>query len=123
MKDFSAEGPFCPLYHHAVELVGRRWSGAIIRALHTGLNRFSELTEVIPGLSDRMLSQRLKVLEAEGVVERRVSAEGPTRIEYQLTDKGRALGEVIQSISDWAEKWIEAGHPEPHKHREVAAAR
>src|SRR5690606_22574432 len=79
---------FCPVYHHAVELVGRRWTGAILRALLAGETRFSAIGAAVPGLSDRLLSQRLKELEAEGVVERHVSPGPPERIEYHLTSKG-----------------------------------
>ena len=79
-------GGFCPRYHHAVELIGRRWSGAIIRAMLGGVTRFSELAQIVPGLSDRMLSERLKELDGEGIVERRVFAETPVRIEYSITE-------------------------------------
>ena len=97
---------FCPRFHHAVELIGRRWTGAIIRAMLSGVCRFSDLTQAVPGLSDRMLSERLKELEAEGIVERTVFAETPVRIEYQITEKGRALSVVVESIGEWAEHWI-----------------
>lgn len=100
---------FCPRFHHAVELIGRRWSGAILRAMLSGATRFSEIAATVPGLSDRLLSERLKELEGEGVVVRTVHPETPVRIEYQLTDKGRALAPVIESISLWAEAWL----PEP----------
>jgi DNA-binding HxlR family transcriptional regulator len=80
--DFQEQGAFCPLYHRAVELIGRRWTGAILRALMAGVNRFSDLAATVPGMSDRMLSERLKELEAEGVVVRRVIPETPVRIEY-----------------------------------------
>jgi len=97
---------FCPYYHHAVELIGRRWTGAILRAMLVGVSRFSELTETIPGLSDRMLSERLKELEAEGLTVRLVIPETPVRIEYHLTEKGRALWSVIEALSGWAEEWL-----------------
>jgi len=96
----------CPLYHRAVELIGRRWSGAILYALHGGETRFSDLTEAVPGLSDRLLSERLKELEAEGLVVRTVFPEIPVRIEYTLTEKGRALGEVMNAIGAWAHDWL-----------------
>ncbi|HSP55174.1 MAG TPA: helix-turn-helix domain-containing protein [Dehalococcoidia bacterium] len=96
---------FCPVYHLAVELIGRRWTGAILRALLNGVNRFSDLTATVPGMSDRMLSERLKELEAEGVVVRRVIPDTPVRIEYELTDKGRALQGVILALSEWASRW------------------
>ncbi len=106
MRRMDSElGAFCPKYHHAVELLGRRWTGAILRALMTGVSRFSELCEVVPGLSDRMLAERLKELEAEGLVQRSVYPETPVRIEYSLTEKGRDLEAVIRAVSGWAERW------------------
>lgn len=99
--------PFCPYYHHAVELIGRRWTGAILRALLVGVSRFSELVKTIPGLSPRMLSERLKELEAEGVVVRSVIPTVPVRVEYHLTEKGRSLGSVIESVSGWAKQWAD----------------
>jgi DNA-binding HxlR family transcriptional regulator len=102
---------FCPLFHHAIELIGRRWSGAILRAMLSGATRFSEIAATVPGLSDRLLSERLKELEAEEVVVRTVHPETPVRIEYHLTDKGRALAPVIEAISTWAEEWLPL--PEP----------
>jgi len=98
---------FCPQYHQAVELIGRRWTGAILRAMMTGVSHFSELSGTIPGLSDKMLSERLKELEARGVILRIVIPETPVRIEYQLTEKGRALEGVVQALSDWASTWHE----------------
>jgi DNA-binding HxlR family transcriptional regulator len=105
MKIEEAEA-FCPYYHHAVELIGRRWTGAILRAMLVGVSRFSDLAEAIPGLSDRMLSERLKALDAEGIVVRSVTPETPVRIEYLLTDKGRSLVSVVEAVSGWAEEWL-----------------
>ena len=105
MKIEEAEA-FCPYYHRAVELIGRRWTGAILRAMLVGVSRFSDLTQAIPGLSDRMLSERLKELESEGILLRSVIPETPVRIEYHLTDKGRALWSVIEAVSGWAEEWL-----------------
>jgi DNA-binding HxlR family transcriptional regulator len=98
---------FCPRYHRAVEVLGRRWSGAIVRAMLAGATRFGEVREAIPYLSNRMLSERLKELEAEGIVERIVVPEKPVRVEYRLTEKGRALGPVVEAISAWADKWVD----------------
>lgn len=98
---------FCPRYHHAVELIGRRWSGVVLRALLSGVTRFSDLAHAIPGLSDRMLSERLKELESEGLITRVVVPETPVRISYHLTEKGQALGDVIEAVSAWAERWVE----------------
>jgi DNA-binding HxlR family transcriptional regulator len=101
-------GAICPRFHYAVELIGRRWTGAILRALLNGATRYSDITSAVPGLSDRLLSERLRELEAEGIVSRTVIPEMPVRIEYHLTDKGESLDSVLSSISAWAETWIEA---------------
>ncbi len=100
--------PFCPKFHHAVEVIGRRWTGAILRAMLSGTERFSEIAATVPGLSDRLLSERLKELEAEGIAERVVIPETPVRIEYRLTAKGRDLGAAIEALSAWADRWADA---------------
>jgi DNA-binding HxlR family transcriptional regulator len=97
----------CPRFHHAVELIGRRWTGAILQALLAGATRYSDIAQSIPGLSDRLLSERLRELEAEGIVKRTVIPEMPVRIEYHLTDKGESLESVLSSVSTWAETWID----------------
>ena len=102
----TSDETFCPYFHHAVELVGRRWSGAVLRALLMGVERFNELASAIPGISDRMLSERLKEFEAEGLVVRSVLPATPVRVSYRLTPKGEALGSVIGELSDWAEQWL-----------------
>jgi DNA-binding HxlR family transcriptional regulator len=89
-----------------VELIGRRWTGAILRALLRGVSRFGDLAAAIPDMSDRMLSERLKELESEGIVERRVIPAIPVRVEYHLTPKGRALESVVQTILTWADAWM-----------------
>jgi DNA-binding HxlR family transcriptional regulator len=101
----------CPRYHHAVELIGRRWTGAILMVLLQGTSRFTDIVHAVPGLSDRLLSERLKELEAEGIVQRIVHAEMPVRIEYQLTPMGRDLSNVTEAVSCWAERWL-PGHEE-----------
>lgn len=98
---------FCPRYHRAMEILGGRWTNEIVRALLGGASRFSEFTAAIPGLSDRLLSERLKSLEAEGLVIRTVVPDKPVRVEYQLTDKGRDLADVVQALARWAETWVE----------------
>jgi DNA-binding HxlR family transcriptional regulator len=97
---------FCPTFHRAIELIGRRWTGAILRAMLSGEARFSDIASVVPGLSDRLLSERLKELEAEGIVRRTVVASTPVRVDYALTEKGQALNEVIMAVSNWAEHWL-----------------
>ena len=102
----SDAGNICPRFHLAVELVGGRWTGAIISRLLAGRARYNELRAAIPDISDRMLSERLRVLETEGVVTRTVVPESPVRVEYELTAKGRALEEAIAAIGKWATRWI-----------------
>jgi DNA-binding HxlR family transcriptional regulator len=109
----------CRRFHHAVELIGRRWTGAILRGLLNGPARFSELRTAIPDLSDRLLCERLRELESEGIVARSVAADTPGRVEYELTDKGRALEGAILAIDDWAQRWV----PEHSAKRDGARAR
>ena len=101
-----AKVSFCPRYHRASEIVGRRWSAAILRSMFAGATRFGQIQESIPDLSNRMLSERLKELEAEGIVERELIPSTPVRIEYRLTGKGRELGPVVEALSEWAERWV-----------------
>jgi DNA-binding HxlR family transcriptional regulator len=96
----------CPYYHEAVEMLGKRWTGAIVHALLGGPLRFSALAQAIPQISDRLLSMRLKELETSGLVARRVMDEPPVRVEYELTPKGRALEPVINSLRRWAREWL-----------------
>jgi DNA-binding HxlR family transcriptional regulator len=95
----------CTPFHHAIELIGRRWTGAIISLLLQSRCRFATLRDAIPEITDRMLSERLQELESEGIVERNVIPETPVRVEYSLTKKGRALAAAVEAISDWAHKW------------------
>jgi DNA-binding HxlR family transcriptional regulator len=102
----SGAASICPRYHYAVELIGRRWTGAIIRGLLSGRARYNELRATVPDISDRMLSERLRELEAEGVITRSVIPASPVRVEYELTAKGRALERAILAIGEWAEAWL-----------------
>jgi DNA-binding HxlR family transcriptional regulator len=101
--------PCCRLYHHAIELVGKRWTGAILLVLTDGPLHFSGIRQLVPELSDRLLSERLKELEAEGIVGRRVLDGSPVRVEYSLTPKGRALEPTLRSLKQWANEHL----PEP----------
>ena len=107
----SAEQPsgrpahVCPDFHAAIELIGRRWAGAILWALAERPHYFAELTSSVPGLSDRLLSRRLRELEAAGLVERSVHDGTPARVSYALTEKGRALEPVLGELKDWARRW------------------
>jgi DNA-binding HxlR family transcriptional regulator len=100
------DASLCPTYHHAIELIGRRWSGAILQVMRGDVARFSDIAAAIPGLSDRMLSERLKELEAEGLIERFVYPETPVRVEYRLTPAGLALGSVLDAVIAWAHDWL-----------------
>lgn len=100
-------GRYCESFHHAVELLGRRWNGVIILALLSGTERFNGIRAAVPGLSDRMLAERLQQLEGEGLL-MRVCGEPAMPPRYVLTDKGQALRPVIEAISTWA------GTPDNH---------
>ena len=95
----------CPKFENAFELLGKRWTGLIIRTLLSGKKRFSDITEAIPNISARMLTERFKELEKEGIVIRKVYPEVPVRIEYELTEKGADLQYAMDEIQKWAEKW------------------
>ncbi len=96
----------CPYYDRAVEIIGRRWAGAVIRVMLAGRSRFSDIRNAIPGITDRVLSHRLRDLEADGVITRHIHDERPVRIEYRLTERGRALAAVVDAISTWANEWL-----------------
>jgi DNA-binding HxlR family transcriptional regulator len=102
----SGRNECCALYHRAVELVGKRWTGAILLVLLDGPLRFSEIRHLVPDLSDRLLSERLKELEAEEIVERRVLEGSPVRVEYGLTSKGLALEPAVRALKSWANAWL-----------------
>jgi DNA-binding HxlR family transcriptional regulator len=99
--------PFCPRFQYAIELIGRRWLGAIVRVLYAGPARFNEILAAVPGLSDRLLTERLRELEREGLVDRTVSPDRPIRVSYRLTERGRSLDTIIEQIGGWAERWVE----------------
>ncbi len=96
----------CPRYEYAAQMLGKRWTGLLLDALMDGPRRFCELTTLVEGLSDRVLSDRLRELEMEGVVKRAVYPQIPVRVEYQLTEKGRALKPVVDAIHAWATQWV-----------------
>ena len=102
----AGTGTRCPHYHKAVEIIGARWSGAILQVMLGGATRFGAIEAAIPEMSSRMLSQRLKELEAAGLAERSVLPEKPVRISYRLTAKGRALAPVVRALSAWASRWV-----------------
>ncbi|GAK39868.1 helix-turn-helix domain-containing protein [Paenibacillus urinalis] len=97
----------CPRFESAFSFLGKRWNGLIIQTLMDGPKRFKDISNLIPQMSDKMLSERMKDLESEGILIRHVYPETPVRIEYELTDKGKALQPVMQGIQQWAEQWVE----------------
>ena len=121
MKATAEHQPaLCARFHHASELIGRRWTGAIIYVLLQQTCRFATLRDAIPGITDRMLSERLQELEDEGLVERAVVPETPVRVEYSLTRKGKGLAEAVQSLANWAEKNVSLNAAKPKPRRRVA---
>ncbi len=110
----------CVRFHAAVELIGRRWSGAVIHILLKAPARYAELRDSIPEITDRMLSERLRELEDEGIVARKVIPEIPIRVEYSLTAKGRALEPALRALGQWAEKWVEKGRKSEERRRATA---
>src|SRR4051812_32163272 len=97
----------CPRYEKAASILGKRWTGLIVRALLDGPRRFNELLKIVELVSDRLLTERLRELEAEGLVERTVYPESPVRIEYSLTEKGQAMKSVVDAMQAWASEWID----------------
>ena len=103
------ESKVCSRFHHAVELIGRRWTGAIISVMLTGPQCFNEMLAAVPGLSDRLLTERLRELESEGLVRRTVIPGPPVRVSYELTKSGRELEPVVEKLGRWAERWVKVG--------------
>jgi len=106
MSDPSEVSQVCGRFHRAIELIGGRWTGAILQTLLHGKTRYAAIKAAIPDITDRMLSERLRSLEAEGLLLRSVIPESPVRVEYELTTKGRELQDALREIGSWAERWI-----------------
>ncbi|MGL4175891.1 MAG: winged helix-turn-helix transcriptional regulator [Dermatophilaceae bacterium] len=105
VKHSAAGGAYCPALHHAVELVGRRWTGAILNVLlHSGSARFVDIRAGIPGLSDRLLTERLDELVAEGFVAHGDADGHPV---YTLTAKGEALRPAFRELTRWSSVWCD----------------
>ena len=113
----------CARFHRAIELIGRRWTGAIVYMLLRSRCRYATLRDAIPDITDRMLSGRLQELEQEGIVQRTVVPETPVRVEYALTKKGRSLASAIEAMAAWAERWVETAPPSPGTATGVRARR
>ena len=104
-SSMAEDVPVCEHFQQAAELLGKRWTPQIVRALLAGTSRFTELRDAVPGLSDNLLSERLKALESAGIVTRSVAPSTPVRICYELTERGRDLDRVIEELAEWAERW------------------
>lgn len=117
MEKTSGRISQCPSYNRAAEIIGSRWAGAVVRAMLGGATRFGEIRDYINGITDRVLSKRLKDLESEGILTRRVFNDTPVRIEYHLTEKGRALARVVDAMTEWADDWMGADSPSPEPAR------
>ncbi|WP_237773883.1 winged helix-turn-helix transcriptional regulator [Actinosynnema sp. ALI-1.44] len=113
LEPYDKGETFRPGYHHAVEMIGKRWNGVILRELLRGASRYSQLRSAIPSLTDKMLAGRLQELEAEGMVTRTVVDSVPVRVEYALTEKGRDLEATITVLGEWADRWYPDGPDRP----------
>lgn len=94
---------YCPYFHQTIELIGRRWTGAIFLAVYNGTEHFGDIRSAIPGLSDRLLCERLTELGAAGIVERRTDGRS---VSYTVSPKGQALGEALVDLQGWAHEWV-----------------
>src|SRR5437762_5295768 len=106
MSESAPVSQVCTRFHRAIELIGSRWTGAILQTLLRGKTRYAAIKASVPDITDRMLSERLRSLESEGLVVRAVIPETPVRVEYELTNKGRELQNALREIGSWAERWI-----------------
>lgn len=105
-RDFEhIDDEACRRFTGSLELVGQRWSSGILLALTRGATRFSEILSAVPGLSDRLLSARLRQLADAGLVERTVVPTTPVQVRYALTAKGAELMSSLGAIVDWGSKW------------------
>lgn len=95
----------CPRLSKAMDLIGKRWVGLILYELLDGPQRFNQMQADLP-ISGRLLSERLKELEKEGIVDRHVYTEIPIRVEYSLTKKGMDLKDTIDEIEKWSKEWL-----------------
>lgn len=115
----SSREDSCAEFHQAIELIGRRWTGMVVRSMLNGATRFCDIAVAVPNMSDKMLAKRLKELEAQNIITRTVTADTPVRVDYELTAKGRALEGVMGALRKWADRWV--GECAPIKERRLRA--
>lgn len=104
----------CAVYHQAIELIGKRWTGAIVSLLMRGPMRFHALVTAVPGMSERLCADRLRELEVAGLVSRRVLPGPPVGVEYTLTEAGSDLNDSLRSLGEWAHRWLEPAAAPTH---------
>lgn len=104
-QQISDDTDLSPVVEDAFALIGKKWTGLLIHVLGAGAQRFSNILREISQLSPRILTQRLKELESEGLVKRTVIPSTPVQVEYSLTEKGRQLIPLMKGIADWAHTW------------------
>jgi DNA-binding HxlR family transcriptional regulator len=119
----DGEGLVCEHFQRAAEMVARRWTPQIVRVLLQGPARYRDLRASIPAISDHLLSERLKDLEAAGLVIRTVGADGPVRVEYSLSEAGAGLNDVVEALGEWAERWAQPSRSSPASRRSPAGGR
>ena len=95
---------YCPV-EVTMEVVGGKWTAVILAHVKEGPRRFSDLRRLIPDISEKMLTQRLRTLEAKGILSRTVLADTPPHVEYDLTEAGRSLAPALQALYDWGQEW------------------
>src|ERR1700756_4265052 len=98
----------------AAEIIGAKWTALLVHALSEGPRRFSELERSCQGISPRTLAERLRALEADGILWRQSYAETPPRVEYRLTEKGQSLLPIIDAMREFGHEWLECGRSHPH---------
>jgi DNA-binding HxlR family transcriptional regulator len=113
----SVDARVCETFQSAMELVGKRWTGAIITALRSGPMRYTQLTHAVEGVSERLLSERLKELELAGLVVRRVLPGPPVGVEYELSEAGADLSGALDAMATWAHRWVDSGVVDPDVRR------
>jgi DNA-binding HxlR family transcriptional regulator len=107
MKKKISEITSCPI-RNTIELIGGKWTFSIVYLLHQqGTMRFKELERGIEGINTRMLVSELKKLEINGIIDRKVYAEVPPKVEYSLTEKGQTLDKILNELKDWGKKYLE----------------
>jgi DNA-binding HxlR family transcriptional regulator len=103
---FERKQQECAVFQRGSELLGKRWTGIVLYMLLEKPHRFSELLTAVHGISDRLLTERLRELEENGLVERRVIPESPVRVEYALTEAGLEARDIVTATYTWANKWM-----------------